>query len=378
MQQGSGNQAIRLAICATGEIWGGVEQFVLTLAHALAGERQPVMVILFHDGLLARRLRELPVHVEVLPHGPGHNPRAVAELRAILRRERINLLHVHGYKATIVGALASRSLGVKVVKTEHGRLERPAGRRDVPAFVKLWLNACLDSLVSRWAIDGLVFVSRDIADGASRFAPRVPKRVIYNGLAPSVDVDQAASDPRDGDGAFNIGIVGRLTKVKGHAHLLKALARLTHLHDLRLHVFGTGPLDALCRRLCDEQGLTSRVRFHGFEPAIHRHIAALDLLIIPSEHEGLPYVLLEAMYLKVPIIASRVGGLREVLEEGECGVLVAPRDPVALAAAIEQAYRHPELRTQLAALAHARLRRDFLASGMVRQYAVMYRAVMGS
>jgi L-malate glycosyltransferase len=376
--QESGSQAIRLAICAAGEIWGGVEQFVLTLAQALASERQPVTVILFHDGLLARRLRELPVIVEVLAHGAGHDPRAVGELRALLRREQINLLHVHGYKATVVGALASHWLDVKVVKTQHGRLERPTGYRDVPGFAKLWLNACLERLASQWSIDGLVFVSRDLADSAGRFAPRVPKRVIYNGLAPSFDGDQPTSRPREGDGAFNIGIVGRLTKVKGHAHLLQAVARLAHLDDLRLHVFGTGPLDGLCRRLCDDQGLTAKVRFHGFEPAIHRHMAALDLLIIPSEHEGLPYVLLEAMYLKVPVIASRVGGLREVLEEGQCGVLVAPRDPVALAAAIEQAYLHPELRTRLAALAHARLRRDFLASVMVRQYAVMYRTVMES
>jgi L-malate glycosyltransferase len=376
MHRGHRDQAVRLAICTAGEIWGGVEQFVLTLAHALAGEHQPVMVILFHDGLLARRLRELTVTVEVLAHGTGHDPRAVVELRDILRRERINLLHVHGYKATVVGAFARRSLDVKVVKTEHGRLERPGRRRDVLAFAKLWMNAGLDRLVSRWAIDGLVFVSRDIADSAGRVAPRVPKRVIYNGFAPAFGGDQAPGRPRGGDHAFNIGIVGRLTKVKGHAHLLKALARLTHLDDLRLHVFGTGPLDGLCRRLCDEQGLTAKVRFHGFEPAIQRHMAALDLLIIPSEHEGLPYVLLEAMYLKVPVIASRVGGLREVLEEGQCGVLVAPRDPAALAAAIEQAYWHPELRARLAALAHARLRRDFLASVMVRQYAVMYRTVM--
>ena len=376
MQQDSSGEVIRLAICAAGEIWGGVEQFVLTLAQAFASERQPVMVILFHDGLLARRLRELPVRVKVLNHGSGHDPRAIGELRTLLRRERINLLHVHGYKATVVGALASRSLDVKVVKTEHGRLERPAGRRDVPAFAKLWMNACLDRVISRWGIDGLVFVSRDIAESAGRFAPRVPKRVIYNGLAPPFDGHPPADVVRDG--AFNIGIVARLAKVKGHAHLLKAVARLTHLENLRLHVFGTGPLDTHYRRLCEEQGLTERVRFHGFKPAIHRHMAALDVLIIPSEHEGLPYVLLEAMYLKVPVIASRVGGLREVLEDGKCGVLVAPRDPVALADAIEQTYLDPELRTQLAARAHARLRRDFLASVMVRQYALMFRTVMGS
>jgi glycosyltransferase involved in cell wall biosynthesis len=106
-------------------------------------------------------------------------------------------------------------------------------------------------------------------------------------------------------------------------------------------------------------------------------MGALDLLIIPSEHEGLPYVVLEAMHLKVPIVASRVGGLKEALLEGDCGILVPPKDPEALAAAIEHAYRDPELRRRLATRAHARLRRDFLASVMVRQYAGMYRTVTG-
>jgi glycosyltransferase involved in cell wall biosynthesis len=315
------------------------------------------------------------VSVDVLTHGAGHRPLAVPELRRLLRRRAINLLHVHGYKATVVGVLASRGLGIKVVKTEHGRLERPAGWRDLPGFAKLWAYTALDRLASSALVDGVVFVSRDIAETGGRWRTGVPRRVIYNGLAPaSRDKDPHAA-PRDA--AFNMGIVGRLTKVKGHQHLLNALALLTHLDDLKLHIFGTGPLHADYRRMAEERGLNRKVVFHGFEPAIQEKMAALDLLIIPSEHEGLPYVVLEAMYLKVPIVASRVGGLREALQDGDCGILVAPKDPAALAAAIEHAYRHPELRTRLASKAHARLRRDFLASVMVRQYALMYRTVVG-
>ena len=103
---------LRLAICAAGEIWGGVEQFVLTLAGALEREGAVPVVVLFHDGLLAHRLREAGVTVDVLAHGPGHDPRVIADLRRVLRARDINLLHVHGYKATIVGALASRGLAV--------------------------------------------------------------------------------------------------------------------------------------------------------------------------------------------------------------------------------------------------------------------------
>ena len=371
----SNRPPLRLAICAAGEIWGGVEQFVLTLAGALEREASAATVVLFHDGLLARRLREAGVPVEVLRHGPGYDPRVVGELRRALRARKINLLHVHGYKATIVGALASRGLGIKVVKTEHGRLERPAGWRDLPAFAKLWAYAVLDRLASSSAVDAVAFVSRDIAETAGRCSSRVLRRVIYNGLAPS-----AVGRPSPlvaSDGAFNIGIVGRLTKVKGHHHLLNALARVPHLDNLKLHVFGTGPLEADYRRLAETCGVSHKVVFHGFEPAIQEKMAALDLLIIPSEHEGLPYVVLEAMHLQVPIVASRVGGLKEALLDGECGILVPPKDPAALASAIEHAYREPELRRRIAARAHARLRRDFLASVMVRQYAGIYRAVAG-
>lgn len=368
-------RTLRLAICAAGEIWGGVEQFVLTLAGALEREGVSPIVVLFNDGLLARRLREGGVSVDVLRHGAGHDPRVIGELRRVLRRRAVNLLHVHGYKATIVGALASRGLGVKVVKTEHGRLERPAGWRDLPAFAKLWAYAVLDRLASSSVVDGVAFVSRDIADTAGRWGRGVPRRVIYNGLAPA-PCDHEGREASRGD-AFNIGIVGRLTKVKGHHHLLHALARLPHIEDLRLHIFGTGPLDVEYRRTAEACGVSARVVFHGFEPAIQGKMAALDLLIIPSEHEGLPYVVLEAMHLKVPIVASRVGGLKEALLEGDCGILVPPKDPEALAAAIEHAYRDPELRRRLATRAHARLRRDFLASVMVRQYAGMYRTVAG-
>src|SRR5438552_2784993 len=99
--------------------------------------------------------------------------------------------------------------------------------------------------------------------------------------------------------------------------------------------------------------------------AVHvRPIVILDLLVMPSLHEGLPYALLEAMYLKVPVIASRVGGLMEVIEDGRSGVFVIPRDDVALAAAIERLYWNPELRGRLAQEAFRTVCRDFLAAGM--------------
>src|SRR5262249_10579110 len=147
---------------------------------------------------------------------------------------------------------------------------------------------------------------------------------------------------------FRIGIVGRIDKVKGHEVLLQALARLRHLPGMALEVLGTGPREARCRRLAGENGVGDMGRVAGVGPAGHARMGSLAGLVLPGVRGALPSVLLEAMYLKVPIVASRVGGLREVLEPAGCGALVPVNDPAALAEAIERLYGDPDLRATLA------------------------------
>jgi glycosyltransferase involved in cell wall biosynthesis len=143
--------------------------------------------------------------------------------------------------------------------------------------------------------------------------------------------------------------------------MLTAIAHLGHLQDIRLHVLGSGPLDGACRRLAERLGIAPRVVFHGFTAQVGERLAALDVLAMPSWHEGLPYTLLEAMSAGVPIVASRVGGLCEVLDGRECAILVSPRNPLDLASAIERLYRDPALRIRLATNARALAARQFAA-----------------
>jgi glycosyltransferase involved in cell wall biosynthesis len=367
--------AVRVAICTAGEIWGGVERFIVTMATGLRSIGVEPFVVVFLDGPLAAALRDEQIAVHVLDSRAKYDPRMIWRLRALLRQHRINVLHVHGYKASVVGGLAAQGLHIKFVKTEHGQLEPLPRWSAIPSHGRLAANTLLERLTCRCLLDAQVFVSRDIQERLGFRASRIPQHVIYNGVdAPSLRPEDPVRRCDSGK-QFNIGIVGRIDKVKGHDVLLEAMAHLQHLERVRLHVFGSGPLEEQCKRLARGPALAGIVRFHGFEPAIHDRIAALDLLVIPSLHEGLPYVLLEAMYLKVPVIASRVGGLREVLEEG-CGVLVTPNDPAALAAAIEQLYRNSWLRAQLAAKAHTVVRQRFLAGDMVRQYHELYQQLL--
>ena len=366
---------MRVAICTSGQIWGGVERFIVTMATGLRVIGIDPLVVVFNEGPLAAALRDEQIAVRVVGCRAKYDPRTIWELRGLLGQHSINVLHVHGYKASVIGGLATRGLPIKFVKTEHGQLEPLPGWAAIASHGRLAVNTLLDRATCRCLLDAQVFVSRDIQQHLGFRAPRITQQVIYNGIDADSLGSHVASRRADPGRHFNIGIVGRIDKVKGHAVLLQAIARLRHREQVRLHVFGSGPLDAQCRRRASEPALAGIVHFHGFEPAIHERIAALDLLVLPSLHEGLPYVLLEAMYLKVPVIASRVGGLREVLEEGS-GVLVAPNDPTALAAAIDQLYKDPGLRARLAANGHAAVRRRYLAGEMVQQYAELYQQLL--
>lgn len=173
-----------------------------------------------------------------------------------------------------------------------------------------------------------------------------------------------------GHDGFTMGIVGRLSAVKGHADLFRAVAELPP--SVVLKVFGTGPDEMPLRHLASQLGVADRVRFMGFVSPVYRALAELDLLVMPSLHEGLPYVLLEAMSLGTPVVASRVGGLAEALEDGVTGVLVAPRNPQMLAHAIRALHLDPVRRRLIARRALATVARRFSARQMVGHYVDLY------
>jgi glycosyltransferase involved in cell wall biosynthesis len=365
---------VRVALCAPGEIWGGVEQFVESLSRHFVAARVPVLVVTLFDGPLRQRLDAAGVPVHVVGRR-GHDPFSVFELARVLRAHRISIVHAHGYKATILGAVAARMAGARLVRTEHGRLEPGRGL----AQLKLWLNIALESFVSRRAADAVVYVSRDVQSQSRSAGPRAVQQVIYNGVEPPPAPTRTPLEGFDADpGLFNIGVIGRLVPVKGHAHLLRAVGRLRENANVRLYVFGEGPLERDCRRLVEAEGLDSIVRFMGFRADVQQYLPRLDLLAMPSLHEGLPFTLLEAMYQRVPVVASNVGGLAETIRDGVTGVLVPPADEARLAAAIDRLIADPGLRRRLADSAYALVCEQFLVEGMATRYLEVYQRVAAS
>ena len=359
-----------LAICTAGELFGGVERQVLDLgeyARERAG-RAPLL-LLFHDRELARQARSRGFAPIVLRGRHRYDPALARRLAERLRTERIDVVHAHGYKAMVAAAIALRSWGGAIVKTEHGRLEPAEGPL---MWVKMRANRGLDALASRRAA-AICYVTDDVRRHFDRAHAGLRRVTIPNGIAP-LDKPGVPRPAALEAGVLNLGLVGRLTPVKGIDIALRALAGLSASVPARLTVLGEGTLAAPLARQAAALGIADRVRWLGFRPDVSAFIAHFDALLMPSRHEGLPYVLLEAMAFGTPVFASRVGGLAEVLRDGETGALFAPGDSAALRALIERLAAEPAWAAGLGRAARADQRARFTLERMGEAYWNVYAA----
>lgn len=363
------NNLINLAICCTGELYGGVEQFISTFSDYLKKETNVrFIVLLFNKGLLYEKLKEAEIETYIIHSRFKYNLGIIKQSIKLFKEKKINVVHTHGYKANILCSIAATACNVKIVKTEHGKMEPPTGY----SGFKMQINLKIDRLISRLLLDEIIFVSKDIESYYKKYYKNIKSTVIYNGI-PWIKVNSDIKLQDFDYNTFNIGIVGRLSKVKGHIYLLKAIKHLEELRDIRLYIFGEGCLKDGLKNYCLENGISDRVFFMGFKNNIYDYIYVLDLFVMPSMHEGLPYALLEAMFLKIPIIASNVGGLKEILENDTDALLVPPLDEKSLANAIRHLYLNLKIRKHLVNNAYKKVSELFLLNQMAAKYLNIYR-----
>lgn len=353
-------------IVSPGELFGGVERQVLDLCGELARRGEQPVPVVFHDAELAAQAR-----------AAGLAPVVVSGARDLTRlgRERgSRVWHLHGYRATVVAALARRTVGVGLVKTVHGLPEAAAGHRFVNLKSRLYHR--LENLAERRLRARICYVTADIRSRHDAVHAGLSRRVVHNGLddLPDVPRPRPAVLAREG---FHVGLVGRVSDVKGIHFALRALTAADVPAALRLHVIGTGPLAGPLADEARALGVAERVEFHGFRRDVLDFIANLDALLMPSLHEGLPYTLLEAMALGVPVAASRVGGLAEVLRHDETGLLFEVGDVAGIAAVLSRLIHEPGLRDRLGEAGRREQRERYTLARMTDDYLQEYAAARG-
>jgi glycosyltransferase involved in cell wall biosynthesis len=288
-------------------------------------------------------------------------------IRELCARLRPDVVHTHGYRPDVLDAGVARSMGVPTVTTVHGS-SRTRGRVRLYELVQFAMFRKFDAVVA---------VSRRLVRSLSRFG--VPSQRIHvvpngwDGRAPGWDrhvARQALGAPLD---RFLIGWVGRLIPIKAADVFLRALAQLG---DVPWSASVVGDGDERCRleRLAAALGLSNRVAFHGSVDDAAGFFPAFDVFVLSSRTEGTPIVLFEAMAAGVPVVATAVGGVPDVVCSTEA-LLVPAQDPVALAQAIRTALLDPGATHARVTAARARLR-DFTVARWVARYDAVYQRVV--
>jgi glycosyltransferase involved in cell wall biosynthesis len=349
-----------------GEIAGG-QLVALQLARGARDRGDVVSFVSPADGPFAARAREEGFAVDFVDVGRTNRIDGALRLARLLRRERADVLHTHTLAAAnALARIAGRLARVPVVSHLHiANHFRPATRV---------LLANLDNATARFAA-ALVAVSKDTrrAYEDQGYPRRI--RVVYNGVAAATadanGLREELSIPAD---APLVAEVGRLCDVKGQRELIDAIALLPGTRavlvgaDLELG----GAYERALRDHADELGVTDRVVFAGYRGDAARVVAAADVVALPSWTEGLPLVVLEAMALGRPVVATAVGGTPELVADGETGLLVPPRDVAALTAALKRVLDDEGLRNRLGEAGKRRVAERFSSEAMTRDVLAVY------
>ncbi len=337
---------------------GGMEQFVLRMAAEQARQGDAPSIVALQGGPLLDAARAEGLDVTVLG-GTNKFARALRGLLA-LATVRPDLVHVHNPTSLHYARLWRRFRHVPILMTRHGQ---DSWRPDP----SVWKN-----------LDGVIAVSAAAAVVTRADNPDYASRVftVLNGVKttpPQRPRVVMRAELELGDRVAGI-IVARLNTLKGHADLLQALALLKDPpHSPILLMAGNGPEEAPLRALADSLELgPEQVRFLGFRTDVADLLGAVDFFALPSLTEGLPLSVLEAMAQGLPIVATPVGGIPEVVREGVDGFLTPVNDPRALAERISALCADPSLRARMGAAGAARVRDDFSFDAMLARYHELY------
>lgn len=364
-----------LHVIGGGEI-GGAENHVLSLLSALDREKFAPILCCLAPRPLYQRARELGIEAYALDMRHKLDIHVIKSIFQLIKEKEVQILHTHGVRANLVGRLAGLQAGVPVtVTTVHSVLEY-----DYPGLLDRLINSWTEKATWR-LVDRFIAVSQLLARNLQRKGIKQDKiSLIYNGI-PLPENPPAAEERENLRQELGIGIqqpllgvIGRLHPVKGQKVMLQAAARLAARgKDFTLLLAGEGQQRQELEKLAAELELSGKVHFLGFRSdAVEKIMPTLDMLIIPSLSEGCPLVALEAMSRKIPVIASQVGGLPELIEQGVSGLLVPPGDPDELAERILWLWERPQLGRELTEAAFRRVQEKFSLARMVADTQKVY------
>lgn len=338
------SQPEKILLVITKSNWGGAQRYVFDLATALKNNGKDTAVIFGRGGILSNRLKEAGIRTLEIP-SLGRDISLLEDIRSffallsIFKKEKPTIVHLNSSKIGGLGALAARLARVpKIIYTAHGwpfLEDRSAFKTMVIKFLS-WITISLSTHV--------IDVSKKTQELANELPGAKEKtRVVYNGIDPETQFEsqKAAREflaerierPTDFfKGKVVVGTISELTKNKGLRYTLRAIQKIRHLPFIFI-VLGEGEDRGKLESTIKEFGLEEKVFLPGFTPNASHYLPGFDIFTLASIKEGFPYCILEAGLAELPVIATSVGGIPEIVNDTN-GILIDPKNSPHIAASL--------------------------------------------
>ncbi|MEO8678931.1 MAG: glycosyltransferase [Vicinamibacterales bacterium] len=348
---------------------GGAEEMVLNLVRHLPPRFEPAICCIHEAGPIGEEIRKTGVPFSVLGLTPGlRRPVDVLRLRNALAQLNADIVHTFLLTASLYGRFAAMMAGVPIViGTEVNVYEN---KQPLHARAERWLMRGTDAVVASAASVRDFYIEQVGAEPSK-------VEVIYNAvdwrqLERTVTREAMRGEFGIPEAAPVVCIIARLTEQKAHRVLFDAFARQPGLADTHLVVVGDGHLRDDLRGRVSSLNLQGRVHFLGARRDLGNLLGASDIFVMPSFWEGLPLSMVLAMGAGLPVVATRVAGIPEVVQDGRTGLLVPPDDGAALGSALARLVADPHLRANLGEAARAFVLPRFGVDGYVKSVTALY------
>lgn len=350
---------------------GGAENIVLDLVEYFK-HKYPIVLGCLRTGWIYDQLIAREFHPKIIPTNSGPlDIKLLYNLIQLIKTERIGLIHSHLFDINFYSSIAGRITGVPHLCTEHGDIHHPS---------KSSRNNLIKAKVLSLCSDKIVFVSRYTKSSFCNISKLSEKKsaIIYNGIDTdnfdkSVDVRQKKAELGLRLEDPVVGNVGSLYPVKGQIFLLKAAKILLQkFPNVKFIIVGAGELDNELKEQTKKLNLGNHVLFLGFREDIHDLLKVMDIFVLPSLSEAMPLCLIEAMACSLPCIASNVGGISEVIDDGVTGFIIPHADPQTLADRITYLLQNPQLAREIGKRGLQKVKANFDLRTMTNDYSKMY------
>lgn len=349
------------------------KRYEVELACAPGGRLIPLVQ---ENGMKVRPFKHL-----IQPLHPLKDTMALLDLTVFLKKYPYQIVHTHNSKAGFLGRLAAKLAGVPaIVHTVHG-----FAFHDQEPLYRQMLFRNLERLESYWC-DKMIFISQPLIDWALREKIVGEEKIvkIYSGIQLDLFRPVKRAVKMEIRKKWNlkqkdavIGIVSKLWEGKGHVTLIDAFKLLRkQIRDAKLVIVGEGHLYNELHRLVNMNGLRNSVLFTGFQMDVSEIIATFDVAVLPSFFEGMGRVLLEAMAMQKPVVASRVGGIPDLVKHGISGLLVKPGDVKELADALEKILGDKRLASKMGREGRRTIKEQYSSDVMVQSIQEVYREIL--